>query len=236
MEWFSMQTFQVLLIDSHYGEQTCLQLLSLAWKYNPLTLGGVFSFRSEVSFKDELRFVGAKVYSFSSNLEGLLKDLQHLPTGESLVVFKILLVEDLDAPRDIICSYIESLGFGSVQGVSSVDEGLSLLRSADFSCVVSDLHMPNRSGLDLLAEIRADPHLSYLPVIILTTYSTPENFVDCLRAGATGFIVKPPTKKALNKELERAKRIVLTKQNPRLCDPEEALQLKDVLRSRFGIN
>ena len=234
VEWFSMQTFHVFLVDARYGDKACLQLLNLTWKYNPLTFAGIFNFAGDVPFRDEALLVGAMVYTSNQLLKDLQKDLLRLPSDASVAVFRILLVEDLDAARDIICSYIEALGYPDIRGVSSVDQALEVLATEEYSCVITDIHMPDKSGIALLKEIRGNADLRHLPLIILTTYSTPENLVECLQHGASGFVAKPPSKAALRTELDKAKRIIYSKQDPRLCNPADAERLQDLLSSKYA--
>lgn len=60
-----------------------------------------------------------------------------------------------------------------------------------------DLNMPKKDGREVLSEIRADPNLSKLPVIVLTTSKMPEDMTLCNQLGADSCITKPTTFKAL---------------------------------------
>jgi CheY-like chemotaxis protein len=89
--------------------------------------------------------------------------------------------------------------------------------------------MPHESGIDLIRLLRRDTRVCHLPVLVLTAYATGENLLECIKAGATGFVVKPPHKKTFRRELEKARRIFVTRQSPRLCSPEEAHLLEEAL-------
>jgi DNA-binding NtrC family response regulator len=67
-------------------------------------------------------------------------------------------------------------------------EALGLLRSGKFGLVISDLRMPGCDGLHLLEAIRNAGNK--IPVIILTAYGEPENYLEALNAGATEFLNK----------------------------------------------
>lgn len=231
-EWLSMHPFSVVLVDGRFESRDSLHLLAVAWKHNPWTLCGLFNLHGEVDGKWDAKLLGAHVYEKDSALPGIQLLLTQLPElNFDPQEFPILLVEDLDSPRDIICSYIESLGYAKTDGVGSADQALEMLQENPnaYSCIVTDINMPQMSGIEFIKEIRRQEHLNHLPVIVLTAYATIENLVGCVRAGATGFLVKPPKKKALRQELEKAKRIFLSGQNPRLCDPDEAHFLEDAL-------
>jgi CheY-like chemotaxis protein len=60
-----------------------------------------------------------------------------------------------------------------------------------------DLNMPKKDGREVLSEIRADPNLCKIPVIVLTTSKMPEDMAFCNQLGANLCITKPATFKAL---------------------------------------
>ena len=92
--------------------------------------------------------------------------------------------------------------------------------------------MPDMKGTELIRSIRREETINQLPIIVLTAYATMEVLLECIKAGATGFLVKPPRKNTLREELEKAKRIYLNNLNPRLCRPEEAHLLEDAILAR----
>src|SRR5690606_17810175 len=127
-------------------------------------------------------------------------------------------------PREIVCYLLESLGFHTLTAVASAEEALALLQSSGerFSCVITDIRMPRIDGSELVRQVRRDPRLQHLPVIALTAHATSDTLVGCLRAGVSGFVVKPPRKEQLERELARARRIALGRQSPRLATHGEA--------------
>ncbi len=63
--------------------------------------------------------------------------------------------------------------------------------------VLLDLNMPKKDGREALAEIKADPRLRRLPVVIITTSKAPEDMLSGYDLGAASYITKPPTFDAL---------------------------------------
>ncbi len=233
-EWLGLQTFDVILVDSRFGESEAVELLGKAWNKNPFILGIVFNLEEKVRDIWAAVLQGAKIFSGETALADLRKCLQTLPKEIQLgtqTEMAILIVEDLDAPRDIICAYVESMGYPRVDGVSSADECLARLseRPNYYFCVISDLFMPKMNGMQLIQEIRCNEETAGLPVLVLTSAPTTDNLLDCVKAGATGFLAKPLNKKILKAELEKAKRIRLSRQPARLCAPEDAHLLEDAL-------
>lgn len=90
----------------------------------------------------------------------------------------------------------------TVRTAASVDEALAAETLAGLDAVVTDLKMPGRGGLDLVAELaRREPHL---PVIVLTAFGTVSSAVECMQAGAFDYLVKPTDPDELALVLERA--------------------------------
>ncbi|HXY20800.1 MAG TPA: response regulator [Gemmatimonadales bacterium] len=72
------------------------------------------------------------------------------------------------------------------------EEGLRFLREHDdVDLVLLDVNLPARSGLDLLAEARADPRLSRVPFIVLTAAGQSATAERAGALGAAGFVTKP---------------------------------------------
>ena len=67
----------------------------------------------------------------------------------------------------------------------------------DIDLVLLDLMMPNLSGLDVLARIRADDRLKHLPCIILTAAGQETQHQKAMELGATEFLTKPFSPKKL---------------------------------------
>ena len=232
LEWLSMENFQAMLVDARYGEEKPTELITTGWKHNPYMLGGIFNLYGPVENEWYPRLLGVRIFWGEKALGAIQKALATIPQDPTKIEdYGVLIVEDLDSPRFIISAYTEALGFPHVESAAGAEEALKLLSTSTkrFFCVITDLNMPQVSGLELIERIRRDEDLAYLPVIVLTAYATDENLIECVRAGATGFLVKPPRKNQLRAELEKAKRIVFSRQSPRLCRPEDAQMLEDAI-------
>lgn len=59
------------------------------------------------------------------------------------------------------------------------------------SIIVLDLNMPLKDGREVLADLKADPRLQKIPVVVLTTSSAPEDVESSYRLGASSYITKP---------------------------------------------
>jgi two-component system response regulator len=59
--------------------------------------------------------------------------------------------------------------------------------------ILLDLKLADGTGLDLLRQLRTDPNLAFVPVVILTTSDDPNDIRTCYAAGANGYVRKPDT-------------------------------------------
>lgn len=69
--------------------------------------------------------------------------------------------------------------------------------------ILLDLNLPGTDGREVLAEIKADPLLKQIPVIVLTTSSDDRDVDACYRAGASSYIQKPVDLEGFMQAIER---------------------------------
>ncbi|MDX1382767.1 MAG: sigma-54 dependent transcriptional regulator [Thermoanaerobaculia bacterium] len=113
----------------------------------------------------------------------------------------ILLVDDEDYVRESLGELLTRRGY-EVRQARSAEEVLSSSVLEGLDLVVTDLRMPGMSGEDLvgaLVERAAD-----LPVVVLTAHGTVPSAVECLRAGAADYLLKPVDGEELEIAVERA--------------------------------
>jgi two-component system chemotaxis response regulator CheY len=116
---------------------------------------------------------------------------------------KILVVDDFPTMRRIIKNLLKDLGYENVDEAEDGAQGLEKLRNGGFEFVVSDWNMPNMDGLTMLQNIRADPNLANLPVLMVTAEAKKENIIAAAQAGASGYVVKPFTAATLEEKLNK---------------------------------
>ena len=102
---------------------------------------------------------------------------------------KILLAEDSTVMRKIIRRLLEDVGVESVKEAADGAEAISLFSAGKFDMVLTDWNMPNKSGLDVVREIRAMG--SEVPIIMITTEGEKERIAGAIFAGVSDYLVKP---------------------------------------------
>lgn len=104
---------------------------------------------------------------------------------------KILIVDDSESIREVVCFTLENAGFEVHKGVDGLDAVQVLNANAPFDLIITDLHMPNMDGIEFIKQVRANEAFKFVPILFLTTESQNDKKMAAKDAGATGWIVKP---------------------------------------------
>jgi putative nucleotidyltransferase with HDIG domain len=113
----------------------------------------------------------------------------------------ILIVDDDSAVRDVIAVLLAEEGY-TVTASPNAEQAVELAGRGEVHLVISDLKMPGHDGLWLLDQLRKEhPDTA---VIMLTGFGDTEAAVECLRRGATDYLLKPPKITDLIRSIERA--------------------------------
>jgi two-component system chemotaxis response regulator CheY len=116
---------------------------------------------------------------------------------------KILVVDDFSTMRRIVKNLLRELTYTESDEAENGQEALHKLRAGMFDFVITDWNMPVMNGLELLTEIRKDPTLKHLPVLMITAEAKKENIIAAAQAGASGYIVKPFTAATLEEKINK---------------------------------
>lgn len=84
----------------------------------------------------------------------------------------------------------------------SAEAALMALNSDTVSAVITDIHLPEMSGLELVTRIRQDPRFHSLPVVVLSADADPSTPARALSLGANAYFAKPFSPSAMRKKLE----------------------------------
>jgi DNA-binding NtrC family response regulator len=114
---------------------------------------------------------------------------------------RILIVEDRDSLRRMLELALGQEGY-QVESAADGQAGIRLVRERPFDFVLTDLKLPDVSGLDVLGASReAQPRV---PVVVLTGYGTVGTAVEAMKLGAYDFLEKPLEIDDLSRLIERA--------------------------------
>ena len=103
--------------------------------------------------------------------------------------------------REMLASLFGELGH-EVREAASAEEALASLGEDEFDVVLSDIRMPGRSGIEMVADVkRLRPGT---PVVLMTAFGSVDSAVEAIRAGAYDYITKPFEPDAVQFSVERA--------------------------------
>ncbi len=114
---------------------------------------------------------------------------------------KFLVVDDFSTMRRILRNLLKELGYLNVDEAEDGNSALVKLRRDPFDFLITDWNMAGMDGLQLLKEVRIDPTLRKLPVLMVTAEAKRENIIAAAQAGASGYIVKPFTAATLDEKM-----------------------------------
>lgn len=109
----------------------------------------------------------------------------------------------VDDEEDMLVALKESVKRCGIEPVTYKNplEALENANLSDFSLIITDMKMPQMSGLELLSTIRKRG--LFVPIIVITGYGTVENAVEAMKLGATDYIMKPFSFSALKETITR---------------------------------
>ena len=104
---------------------------------------------------------------------------------------KILAVDDEALNRDILADYLSIAGFEVIEADDG-DTALQVLADhPDIDTIVLDRMMPRMDGIKVLNQLKSEPRLRDIPVIMQTAAASSEQIVEGIRAGAYYYLTKP---------------------------------------------
>ena len=113
----------------------------------------------------------------------------------------ILVVDDEADVREVVQLNLGREGY-EVTTAADGQEGLEMLKGAPFDAAVIDVMMPGMDGLTLCREIRQDPNLRQLPILLLTARDTETDQIIGLEVGADDFVSKSASPRLIASRLK----------------------------------
>lgn len=114
---------------------------------------------------------------------------------------KILVVEDDKTTRKILGLYLKAKGFDVVYAENGLD-AMEKLGTETVNLVLTDLNMPYMDGIELTKNLKTDPGLKEVPVLMVTTEADDEERRKAMEAGANGYLVKPVSAEMVSEQIK----------------------------------
>src|SRR5437764_9035503 len=117
-------------------------------------------------------------------------DEQYKVAGAAIATGSLLVVDDNELNRDMLTRRLERLGY-DVSSAENGMEALKLLRAGPFDLLLLDIIMPVMDGFEVLEQLKAEPRLRDIPVIVLSASDQLDHVVKCIQKGAEDYLSKP---------------------------------------------
>jgi adenylate cyclase len=134
---------------------------------------------------------------------------------------RILVVDDVPVNVDILRERLAAQGYEIVTAGGG-EEALEAVRRQPPDLILLDVMMPTLDGIEVCRRMRADASIPFIPIILITAKSEPQNVVTALEAGGDEYLIKPVDPAALVARVKSMLRIKALQDTVR----EQAAQLQ----------
>jgi class 3 adenylate cyclase/DNA-binding response OmpR family regulator len=119
---------------------------------------------------------------------------------------RILIVDDNETNRDILCTRLGTQGYELLQAADG-EEALAAARDKHPDLILLDIMMPKLDGMEVCRRLKADTSLPYIAIILVTARADTKDIVAGLEAGADEYLTKPVDQTALVARVKSALRM-----------------------------
>jgi two-component system cell cycle response regulator DivK len=115
---------------------------------------------------------------------------------------RVLIVEDHEDNRRILRDLLTSAGYELIEAVTGED-GVALAEAHRPDLILMDIQLPGLDGYGATRRIKANPALSAIPIIAVTSYALSGDDAKALEAGCAAYIAKPYSPRELLATIRR---------------------------------
>jgi CheY-like chemotaxis protein len=125
---------------------------------------------------------------------------RRLSPGESRLSHKILVVEDTYDTRNLVTVMLTLEGY-TVYEAADGKEGLAQAQGTRPDIILTDIRMPEMSGIEMLTQLRQDPMFAKTPILVLSAFG--DEITRAIDAGANGALLKPVMPESVIRAVKR---------------------------------
>ncbi|HEY4361491.1 MAG TPA: response regulator [Bryobacteraceae bacterium] len=114
----------------------------------------------------------------------------------------VLLVDDAEDCLDTLDVALQTLPGVEVRAAHSAEAAWELMARDHVAAVITDIHLPRMTGLELISRIRREPKWRALPILVVSADADPAAPRTALDSGANAYFSKPFSPGAVRKKLE----------------------------------
>ena len=102
----------------------------------------------------------------------------------------ILVVEDQEDNRRIMRDLLTSVGYEVIEAITG-EEGVAAAETHRPDLILMDIQLPGLDGYEATRQIKANPDLEHIPIIVVTSYALSGDDVKAFKAGCNAYVSKP---------------------------------------------
>jgi class 3 adenylate cyclase/CheY-like chemotaxis protein len=138
----------------------------------------------------------------------------------------LLIVDDNEGNRDLLARRLGRAGYQSILVAEGGRQALELARQRECHLILLDVMMPDLDGISVLREIKQDPRLRDVPVVMLSAVDDVASVATCIELGAEDYLPKPFEQCILEARIRGS----LERERLRNLDKYRAKELEEALR------
>ncbi len=123
---------------------------------------------------------------------------------------KVLVVDDDKTTRKMLSLILRSKGYEVITAENGMD-GLQKLGMEQVNLILTDMNMPYMDGIEFTKQVRSNPEISNIPIVMLTTEADEEEKQRAYKAGVDDYLVKPATAEQIVESMKRIIRKIFGK-------------------------
>ncbi|MDI6764191.1 MAG: response regulator [Thermodesulfobacteriota bacterium] len=109
---------------------------------------------------------------------------------------RILIVDDEEVIRKFLKIHLNKLGY-EVTEAEDGEKAIEKIGGGKFDLIICDVMMPNKNGWEVIKEVKSNPELNEIPIILLTAKNDEVDMFKGYELGANYYMTKPFTKDQL---------------------------------------
>ena len=113
-----------------------------------------------------------------------------------------LIADDYSTARRLIKDSLQQIGFSCLEAENG-NQAMTLIQQTTLDLVIADVNMPEKNGIELLKDIRANDNMKDLPVVLTMIEPFEDLITDAKKLGMNDYLVKPFDVFTLSKTLDK---------------------------------
>jgi two-component system chemotaxis response regulator CheY len=116
---------------------------------------------------------------------------------------RILVIDDSPTMRRIIVNTLKRVGYSNMTEATDGRDALIKLRETPVDLIITDWNMPEMDGITLTGILKHSEDYREIPILMVTARSVQEDIVMAIKAGVSGYIVKPFSAEILKGKIDQ---------------------------------